>query len=319
VAFDLLLISEREDDLAFCGKLSKSVNFPFHHVHSRDQLKSFLIDHPECIIFWDCDHEEASKDNSPKSVAAIGKILKDFGNPLKIFAITDKPLNQYPYLFKVPVFGHHIFRRYQEPALQLYSTIVQSMFVNHPFGLNRFFPEGTPNQKVVLTASRQKSPAVQAVQNVLGKIGVTNRLTGIVAQAVDELIMNAIFDAPHEDGAPTRKTLPRTEAFLFPPGEEVWLEMMMTDKYVGICVADGYGTLKKDVILGFLRKNYQEESYKDKKGGGGLGLNEIIHSGLSVLFICKPDSRTEVMLFFPRAGNYKEFREGIRFVSLITA
>lgn len=319
MAFELLLISERDSDLAFCGKLAKAVNFPFHNVHSRDQLKSFLIDHPECIIFWDCDHAEAGNEKNPKSVAAVGKILKDLGNPLKIFAITDKPLNQYPYLFKVPVFGHHIFRRFQEPALQLYPTVVQSLFVNYPFGLSRFFPEGTPNQKVVLTASKQKAPAVQAVQNVLGKMGVTNRLTGIIAQAVDELIMNAIFDAPHDDGKPLRKALPRTEAFLFTPGEEVWLEMMMTDKYVGICVADGYGTLKKDVILGFLRKNYQEESYTNKKEGGGLGLNEIIHSGLSVLFICKPDNRTEVMLFFPRTGNYKEFREGIRFVSLITA
>lgn len=316
---ELLLISEREDDLAFCGKLAKAVNFTFSYVPSRDQLKSFLIDHPECVVFWDCDHAEAGNEKSPKSVAAIGKILKDLGKPLKIFAITDKPINQYPYLFKAPVFGHHIFRRYQEPALQLYATIVQSLFVNYPFGLNRFFPEGTANQKVVLTASKQKGPAVQAVQNVLGKMGVTNRLTGIVAQAIDELIMNAIFDAPHEDGEALRKSLPRSEAFLFSPGEEVWLEMMMSDKYIGICIADGYGTLKKDVILGFLRKNYQEENYTNKKGGGGLGLNEIIHSGLSVLFICKPNTRTEVMLFFPRAGNYKEFREGIRFVSLITA
>jgi hypothetical protein len=95
--------------------------------------------------------------------------------------------------------------------------------------------------------------------------------------------------------------------------------MASSDDYVGVCVSDQFGSLKKQMLMGFLSKDYHSEDYVLRKGdpGAGLGLHGIVQSGLSLLFLCKPGIRTEVMIFFAKGASYKSFRSGFRFFSVI--
>ena len=103
--------------------------------------------------------------------------------------------------------------------------------------------------------------------------------------------------------------------------EHVSVELAETEDYIGICVADKFGSLKKSLVLKFLGKDYQSTEYVPRTDdpGAGLGILGIIQSGLSLLFVSKPGVRTEVMLFFPRSPNYKQFKMGFRFVSLLSS
>src|SRR5690606_17614161 len=127
---------------------------------------------------------------------------------------------------------------------------------------------------------------------------------------IGELVMNCIFDAPVDDkGVQFKKHLDRSQNLVLSSHEAVEIQIAFSDQYFGICVADQFGTLKKETVLRFIRQDFKNSEFKmegEKKGG--LGLNGIIQSGLSLLFICRPKVRTEVMLFFPRVKNFRDFR-----------
>jgi hypothetical protein len=309
----LIIISEREEDLKFAMELAKANSMEYQVALGVDDVTHAITAHRQCAVFWDAENEVTA--------SAVGDTLMKFLPPSKVFAVTDGPLNGYPHLFRYPAFGHHLFRRYDSPAAALLSKLLGGAFLAHPFGLERYFEEGTPIRKIQLKRSSQKSPAVEAVQNVLTKLNLVSRVAAFTAQATDELLMNAIFDAPVDaKGKTTRKALARDIDFALNDNESVQLEFAHTEGYIGIRVRDQFGSLSIDTLLGFLRKDYQTGAYVPRKNdpGAGLGLNGIIQTGMSVLFISRPGDKTEVMIFVARTENYKTFRSGFRFLSILS-
>jgi hypothetical protein len=123
-----------------------------------------------------------------------------------------------------------------------------------------------------------------------------------------------------QDGKAFRRMLARDAEFDLLPEEVLEIEVAEAQHYVGICVSDTYGSLKKNVLRRFLGVDYQDKRYEMKESdpSAGLGISGIIQSGISLLFVCQPGVRTEVMVFFPRAKTFRDFREAFRFVSILS-
>lgn len=312
MAANFLIASEREEDLRFGEFLAFANDLGCAQVVTAEALQKAMLDHPRSVVLWDAE--------DPEKAGPIAEILAKSTPPSRIFAVTDEALNSYVHLAKAPVFSHHFFRRYKEPAPTLFARLVGASLNSAPFGLNRFFPEESLVTHLAITRAGHKRAAVDAVQNFFIKQKVNSRLAALVAQACDELMMNAIFDAPVlPNGMPLRRGTSRDADFELIEKEHVHLDMASNDEYVGICVSDQFGSLKKSVLMNFLSKDYQDEDYVLRKGdpGAGLGLHGIVQSGLSMLYLCKPGVRTEVMVFFARGASYKSFRSGFRFLSVI--
>lgn len=312
MAAHFLIVSEREEDLRFGEFLAFANDLASHQVVTAEALQKAMFDFPRSVVLWDAE--------SPEKTAPISDVLAKSTPPSRVFAVTDQPLNTYEHLASAPVFSHHVFRRYGEPAPTLYARLVGAALNPSPFGLSRYFPEAPPITNLKITRSGQKRAAVDAIQNFFTKQRVNSRLAALVAQACDELLMNAIFDAPVlPNGMPLRRGTGRDADFELIEQEHVHLDMASSDDYVGICVSDQFGSLKKSVLMGFLSKDYYGQEYVLRKGdpGAGLGLHGIVQSGLSLLFLSKPGARTEVMIFFAKGASYKNFRGGFRFLSVI--
>lgn len=310
----LVVASEREEDVRFGEYVAFANNIPFAHVTTKEDVQAAIRDNPHAIIYWAAD--------DPETAEPVGEMLLNHSTPMRVFAITDGPLNTYPHLFKYPAYGHHMFRRYEgEAAPILFSKLTGATMVNYPFNILRYFPEGTTSHRIKLTRSGQKYAAVEAVQSHLRKMDVVSRLAALVAQASDELIMNALFDAPVlPDGTPLRRTTDRKSDFELIEREHVEIDIASSNDYIGVSVSDHFGSLKKGVVLRFLGKDYQETEYIPRANdpGAGLGLHGIIQTGLSLVFVSHPGVKTEVMLFLPRTENYRQFRMGFRFVSILS-
>jgi hypothetical protein len=312
MAVHFLIASSREEDQRFGEFLAFANDLPSKQVTTVEMLRRELTAHPKSVVLWDA--EDAEKVISFSSVLANGTI------PNRVFAVTTEPLNSYAHLAKAPVFSHHFFRRYDEPAPTLYARLVAAAIHPAPFGLARYFPETAEINDLPITRSGQKRAAVDAIQAFFVKQKVNSRLASLVAQTCDELIMNAVFDAPVlPNGLPLRRGTDRAVDFELIPQEHVHLQMASSDDYVGICVSDQFGSLKKSVLMGFLSKDYYDQSYEVRKSdpGAGLGLHGIVQSGISMVFLCKAGVRTEVMVFFAKGASYKSFRGGFRFLSVI--
>ncbi len=316
MGFPLLLISDHPQDGEFAAFLKKEIyrsDQPLHSANNRDEVRKILADNPDTVVIWGADNA-ASYDS-------VGEIIHKYVKTQRIFAITDLPLDSYAHLFRYPIFGHHILRQYTEPARTIYGYLAQAAIQSDPFGLERFFAVGTKVKKIEIAQSNHKRPAIEAIQNFLVKQGLRDRLSAVVAQATDELLLNAIFDAPQGPGAKIiRKEMDRSQEVAFLEGEKIEVEFASADQYMGIAVTDFFGSLKKKTILDALRKHYLrgQASIGNIQMGVGLGLYGSLQSGVSLIFVSKPRVKTQVMILFPKAENYRAFKAGFRFLSLMS-
>jgi hypothetical protein len=308
----ILAISDRGADVMLAQHVATQTGLTCNTLSRPQAIQEFLLENPHTVAIWDTE--------DPREMAPFAKILYGRIPPHRVFAITDGAMNQYPHLFDFPIFGHHLQRRFMAPAPDLYARLVAAALTPSPFGVTRYFPKGTAIQKITLRRSSHKNAAVEALNRFLSKRGITSRLSQLAAQAADEMIMNAVFDAPVDaEGRTFRKDVDRHADFELKPEGGVDIEIACAEEYTGICVADTFGSLKRGHLMNLLKKDYQEHSYvvRSDERGAGLGVHGLIQAGLSLLFVCKPGFRTEVTAFFPNSKNYRDFRAGPRFLSIL--
>lgn len=309
---NLLLISERPEDFELVESLAQDTEFGFKRSTDLEVIEDYIKLYPRTLTVWDGDDKER--------VGEIASALRNQIPRTKMFVLSDDELMNLSQVEGAPS-AYYIKRRSDPVSRMVYSNLLESSFDLQPFGIRKYFETSVPSQKIALTHSSQKTAAVQAIDNVLSRRIGGGRLAGLVARATDELIMNAIFDAPVlPDGTTYRRHVERAEDFELIGREKVQLELIFNSKYAGICVRDNFGTLKRDVIMKFFSKNYHEEAYAvdEEDKGAGLGLHGILQSGLSLIFVSRPGSRTEVSIFFPTSGTYKDFRQGFRFLAVLS-
>lgn len=319
---NLVLISSRPDDIQYFSALSATIGMSLNRVDNWQKLADSHQFSANSLIFWDLVPHGGDPHRSDDEITAIQYVLSKFVLPSSIFAVTDKSLNHYPNLSMQAshvcrFLQNNMVRRYAGDNQELFSKISLAATEKSPLGLARYFPENTKSQKIHIKKSEQRSAAVDAVQNFLIKVKMDERIATKAARATDELLLNAIFDAPVDRmGNPLRQNLDKKSQFDL-LGQGVMLEIASCNSYHGICVTDYYGSFKKDPIYRFWRSNYAEQDYNAKRSTTtpGLGIYGIIQAGLSVLVACKGRHQTDAMIFIPKSSSHRDFRKGFQFTS----
>lgn len=296
----LLLISDRKEDLDFAAAIAARLNYRVYWSQSVDEeILHFLSKRPEAALLWNMDSSPSRNQSDFEEMLRL--IPKD-----RVFGISETGTAR-------EGFTHFIARKFEEPAIEVYCGVIESVFSQDPFGLEKYVKGRNPRQRIELTRSGHRKAAVAAIQSFLTKNGVLGRVSRHVAEATDEILLNAIFSAPRDRGGkPLRAGMSADEEFDFLPGESVVLETLSNDHYFGVSVRDNFGTLRREVLLPLMNDIPEQED----SSGRGMGLSKVIELGLSILFLVQPGKRTEVILLIPNVGNYRNFKKAFRFVSV---
>lgn len=319
MAKTLLLISENAQDLEFAQRVSKIAELDLKAVKTANQAIDLIKDDNTAVIFTDISTESLYRKFEELIDTEIG-LFSDKINPNAIHFISGSPLEKNPYAAESPLFGHYVSRNYKNPveAGDHYGRFVKIMTSGRPFGLEKLLGKNASVQTKILTNSLQKQPAVEAVKGYLVKAKFQSRTVGVIANAVDEILMNAIFDAPTDPaGKPLYSTTLRTAQFELNARQTVQMQIGFDGKYVAITARDLFGSLEKKKLLNHISKTYIEEEYKVKNAvaGAGIGLATIFQSGGSFIFLSDAQEMTEVTVLFKRCDNFREFREQFNFIS----
>jgi hypothetical protein len=121
-----------------------------------------------------------------------------------------------------------------------------------------------------------------------------------VEQCVDEMMMNALYDAVVDpngrrvfEGLSTRKRIVRRT------DREVTVQYGGASGRFSVAVRDTFGSLKRDVVLRHLHKGLHAEHKVDRKvGGAGLGLFLMAGAASTLSFTIAAGSQTEVRCTF---------------------
>ena len=301
-----ILLSRNPADVEFARTICAANGMELYHAQDTRGTRKML--YPETGIFWDLDATD------PPQIA-LGQLLLEHLNPNRIFGIGEMALNKYTNVLKMRAVGH-FFRRGDPTGVEWASQLVGSSLSKETFPRA---PAGA--KKLSIARSKDRGLAVTAVSNVLAQKSFPPRLAQTVAQCVDELLMNAIFDAPVRSGPEGKRyrlDQNRTLDFELATNEVVILEMSSAYNALAISVTDLFGSLARGSLLSYLAKDYEHTEYRPREEkGAGLGLYGVLDSGVSLSYFVRRQKFTRATLLVPICTSIKEFRKSFQLFGVI--
>jgi hypothetical protein len=311
----LIVASKRNEDIQFCQKIAAQSKFNFTSVSDSQRLNALLIDRPQSLVFWDVDSPEANQTNGALSLAQMLPVLTTRLKTRHVFGLASQSVFELPEVNRVSAIGHYCVRNYSTFAHTWISRLCIPLFSPEPFGLDYYKDETAKIQTIELKAAREKNASIEAVGNLLMRRQMNERAVQMILRVLDEMLMNAIFDAPVDaKGIRYRKETARDGAFLLKDKERIFLNLAFNESFVNISVKDQFGSFISTQAFDAVRKDYSVFSYKSDTAtkSAGLGLHGIAASGLSFMISCKPGIATEAVISFPYYKSYKETKDAFR-------
>ena len=175
---------------------------------------------------------------------------------------------------------------------------VRKIFSGDVFGLDKYFAWGAEVTDFELSGTRDKEAALDRVTAFAESLRLTKRLSSTLCTVADELVTNALYNAPmSREGAPRFAHLHRNEPVMLEPGEQVVMQLCSDGRRLGISARDPFGSLQPQRVLEYLVKCLRRGSDQvdDKEGGAGLGLYFIFDAAAHFVVNVAPGSSTEMI------------------------
>lgn len=182
-------------------------------------------------------------------------------------------------------------------------TTTTKLLSHDLFGLEKYLSWGVDIQSLPITSSTQRADVIADVDKYFEKLGVRRANRDRMRAVLEEMLMNAIYDAPvGSDGESIYNHLPRTVELILKPEEQGLVRFATDGMIVAVSVQDPFGSLSGNVILKYLEANYSGTAHdmntQAGKGGAGRGLHQIVENSDLVVFNVDPRKKTEVIALF---------------------
>ncbi len=316
----LSLISTDTKDQEFANQIALTAGLSLQNFQNiQEAIQAFTKEENSPILLVDASEKEKHTHFESLLQKSAG-LFSDKVDPNYIHFLTTKPLDESKYLIKSPILGHYVSKNYDEPGVagKHYGNIIKASLVSGRSDLSRFLGSQAEIQTVTLNHTKQKIDAIDAVKSYIIAAGFKGRMATVIANAVDETIMNALYDAPTDEiGRPIHTSESRATPRTLKDKELVQMQIGFDGVYVGIVVSDFFGSLERANLFNHIAKIYKDEEYKLRHSvaGAGLGLATIFRNGGSFFFSSEAHVKTDVMLFYKWANSYKDFKNQFQFIS----
>jgi hypothetical protein len=183
------------------------------------------------------------------------------------------------------------------------------------FGAEKYLLWGTELQATTVERSRQRADVVAELERELRGRGQSARVAQMVRLVADELISNAVHNAPVDAaGVHYRRDVARDSDFELDARDRVQVRWGCDSRYVAVEVDDSFGSLDRDTALAALAR----QDVRDAGAGAGLGIAMAYRSCDHLVFNLAPGRRTQVIALVdvryppseqPPASSYNVFVE----------
>ncbi|MBZ0232773.1 MAG: hypothetical protein K8M05_10625 [Deltaproteobacteria bacterium] len=183
------------------------------------------------------------------------------------------------------------------------------------FGLQKYLLWGVEPYRVEIRDSRLKQDYISEVASYAQTLGCNERVVELVETVADELITNAIYNAPRSsDGAPKYARRSRREPVELADNEVGFLEFACDGDYIAIAQIDPFGALTQDTVVSYLNRCLVKgpEQISEASGGAGIGLFRVFQSLSKFIINVDPGKRTEVICLLDLRLTMKRFRQAAK-------
>lgn len=264
------------------------------------ETSSDLVESQQMIEDSEFDMVLGTSDMLPVLTAARAKSKKT-----KIVFMSSEAIPQYlPKLLPLGQMPNIISRDDNNKSVTIRNIMSTVTKLSSPniFGLEKYMNWGTEVHELTIAKSTERESLRDKMFEHFGKLGIRRSVLDTVGTVLEELLMNAIYDAPIDSmGKPIYNHLPRTHEIVLRPGEQGRFRFACDGEHIAISVEDPFGALTATTTLKYLDRNYgggADLAQVEHKGGAGRGLHQIIENSELVVFNISPRKKTEVIALF---------------------
>lgn len=168
------------------------------------------------------------------------------------------------------------------------------------FGLEKVVPWGTRIYSMLVGDYQEKSVCISQISEFASSMGVRRKYRESIEQVLDEMLMNALYDAPVDaEGKQLFADVPTKTRISLRMEQKAVVQYACDGETFTVSVRDSFGTLQRDTVLRYLHKCLHSEQQIDRKtGGAGLGLYIMANTTTLFYFNLLPGVATEAICTF---------------------
>jgi len=209
-----------------------------------------------------------------------------------------------------------------EETAKAYSRLITIASSSHQekFAIEDLLKSPSEVNQVTLTHSDQKIECLNQVREYLIHHAViSERIVEIILNGLDEILMNAIYDAPVDENGNQRLTkIPRNTPIALDEKNQVELHTVYDGQSFAFKVVDHFGSVNQLKLLKHIFLGSQDHLFQMNEAiaNAGVGLASTFRMGASLMFISKKGIRTEVVVYFKLCSSFREFKNQFRFLAI---
>ncbi len=180
------------------------------------------------------------------------------------------------------------------------------------FGLQKYLLWGIEPYRVRICESAHKPEYIGAVARYASLLGCNARTVEMIETIVDELVTNAIYNAPRTaDGEAKYARLSRRESVVLDEHEIGELQFACDGSYIAIAQIDPFGALTQDTVISYLNRCLVKgpNQFSEASGGAGIGLYRVFQSLSKFVVNIDPGRRTEVLCLIDLRLSMRRFHQ----------
>ncbi len=201
-----------------------------------------------------------------------------------------------------------------ETGFNTVTVTVKKFVTGDLFGIEKYLPQDTAVHLTRLREYKGRTAAIDEVLAYAEKVGVRRQVRTAIGSVCEELLMNALYDAPvdqHGNALFAEVELKERLDKLSP--RPVSIRYAATESGFAVAVRDRFGRLDKATVLRYIDKCLHSPQQIDRKVyGAGLGIYLIVNAATQFVLNVAPGMATEVVCTFDR----KSARAGLRALSV---
>jgi hypothetical protein len=180
------------------------------------------------------------------------------------------------------------------------SAMAMRALTGDVFGLEKLVMWGVQVHSQLVGDFHEKSLCMSQISEFAELVGLPRRSRESIEQCLDEMLMNALYDAPvDEQGKPIFVDIPTKTRISLRTEQVVVVQYAYDGRQFAVSVRDAFGSLTRPTVLSVLHKCLHAEQPVDQRiGGAGVGLYLMASSSTAVYFHVAPGVATEVVCTF---------------------
>jgi hypothetical protein len=199
---------------------------------------------------------------------------------------------------------NHVLQADDDQGLDRLATTAGKLLSGDIFGIEKHVPQAEEVNYFRLTNYQGRSEAIDRIVAIAEASKVRRQVRTTIAQVCEELLMNALYNAPVDEYGRSlfANVTPKDRLDLDSP-RPVSIRYVNSKTHFGVAVRDRFGTLTKETVLRYIHKCLHSRQQIDGKTlGAGLGLYLVASRAREYVINIAPGVATEAIAVFSKRG-----------------